>query len=144
MYAFSIHPLAVLVAAVISFAIGSVWYSSAFFAPSWVRITGRTMEEKQQLGKLTRVINYALVFLSLIIVALVITFFQENLFIPTIGQAVAAGFWLWFVGVGVVTMVSTITEPRKTLGDSWKLFAITTGYWLVVFLVTSLVIFAMS
>ena len=131
-------------AAIVSFAIGSIWYSPVGFAPTWIRITGVTAEAKHQRDRVTRYINFGLIFLSLIIVALVTAFFQQNLFTPTVGQAIAASFWLWFLGVGVVTMVATITEPRRTPADSWKLFAINAGYWLVVFLVTALVVFAMS
>ncbi len=144
MYAFSIHPWAILVAAVVSLAIGGVWYSSVLFARPWSRITGVTAEDKQQRGVVTRYIHFGLIFLSLIIVALITAFFQENLFVPTVYQALSTSFWLWFVGVAVSSMVTTITEPRRSPADSWKLFAITAGYWLVVFLVTALIVFAMS
>lgn len=146
MYAFSIHPLAVVVAAVVSFAIGGVWYSPAAFFRPWARITGITPESQLKKGRLARYVNYGLIFIALLAIALAMSFFQDNLFVPSINQALVVGFWLWFIGVGIVTMVTTITQSAvdTRTGDSWKLFAINTGYWLIVFLITALIIFAMS
>lgn len=146
MYAFSIHPQALLVAAVVSYAIGIVWYSPAGFFRPWARITGITAETQLKKGRLVRYVNYGLIFIALLAIALVTSFFLNNLFVPSVSQALVVGFWLWFVGVGIVTMVTTITQSSldTRVGDSWKLFAINTGYWLIVFLITALIIFSMS
>ena len=146
MYAFSIHPLAVVVAAVVSYAIGIIWYSPAAFFRPWARITGITTESQLKKGRLVRYVNYGLIFIALLAIALATSFFQDNLFVPSISQALVVGFWLWFVGVGIVTMVTTLTQSSvdNRVGDSWKLFAINTGYWLIVFLITAMIVFAMS
>jgi hypothetical protein len=145
MYSFSVNMLAVLIAAVVSFIIGAFWYSPAGFLKPWMRITGTTPEAHLQKNRGTRAINYFLIFLAVFVIALVTAFFLKNLFVPTLGQALSVGFWLWFAGVGITSMVQTITQPvGATAGDQWKLFAINAGYYLVVFLVSALFIFILS
>jgi len=135
--------LAVLVAAVITFIIGAFWYSPAGFLKPWMRITGTTPEAHLQKNRGTRIINYGLIFVAVLLIALVTAFFVKNLFVPSLSQALTVAFWLWFAGTGIPFMVSTITQPvGTTAGDQWKLFAINAGYYFVVFLVSALIIFS--
>jgi hypothetical protein len=151
MYSFSISIGGVLAAAVINFIIGAFWYSPLAFLPAWMKITGITDAQGQQKGPALKAINFALIFLGLLLIAFVVAFFLKNLFIPSLSQAMAVGFWLWFGGVAATKMIDTVTmsssesapsaQRTRSPGDAWKLFAITSGYYLVVFLVSSLILF---
>jgi hypothetical protein len=124
-----INYLSVLVAAVVSMAIGFAWYSEALFGKPWTKLMGYTKEsiEKAQkgMGKM-----YALSFFLALLTAYVLSHvmtFSENFFgYPLVQTGLTSGFWMWLGFVAPVQATDVIFG-----GKSWKLFWINTGYQLV-------------
>jgi hypothetical protein len=48
---------AVLVAAIVTFMLGRLWYSRGWFGTSWMRLTGKSQEES---SRGSRPVNYSL------------------------------------------------------------------------------------
>ena len=114
---------AVLVAALVCFAIGGLWYSPILFAKAWMRETGIT-EERQRQARLGRV--FALSALANLVMAFNLAAF--------IGAKASLGFGLFAgfaTGVGWVAMslgVIYLFEQR-----SLKLWLINSGYQVVAY-----------
>lgn len=119
----SIHPPAVLAAALLTFAIGGLWYSPLLFAKAWMRETGLT-EERTRQAPMARVFGFSA------LAALVMAF---NL-AAFIGPKASLGFGLFAgaaAGIGWVAMslgVIYLFEQR-----SLKLWLIDAGYQVVAY-----------
>lgn len=120
--------LAVLVAAIVSMAIGFAWYSPALFGKPWMKLMGYTEEsiKKAQKGMGPM---YALSFVLALVTAYVLfhvmamseAFFGE----PPVTTGLMTAFWSWVGFVAPVQATDVIFGGKK-----WKLFWINTGYQL--------------
>lgn len=116
--------LAIVVAALSTFAVGFVWYSPALFGSAWMRETGLTEEDMKRR-------NPAKVFGLSLLLALVMAF-NLAAFIgteATFGFAVAAAFAAGFGWVALAMGVTALFEGR-----SIRLWLIDAGYHVVSFL----------
>lgn len=68
-----INYVAVLVAAVIIFMLGGLWYSPVLFAKRWVALQGRTIEEEKAKAAAAGASNYIQVFLCGLVIAWVLS-----------------------------------------------------------------------
>ncbi len=124
-----VNYLAVLVAAVVSMAIGFLWYHPVLFGKQWMKLKGYTSESlkkvQKEMGKL-----YALSFVVALVTAYVLSHvmtFSENYFgYPMLQTGLTTAFWMWLGFMMPVQITATIFGDKK-----WKLFAIDTGYQLV-------------
>jgi hypothetical protein len=118
--------LAVLVAALIQFFLGALWYS-LFFAKPWMAYTGHTKGEKPK--------GIVVAMLSSLIGALILSFMLAHVVIwsgaATVGRGVFVGLICWLGFIAGPLFSETIYEKRP-----WGLFAINGGYWLAVLLVS--------
>jgi hypothetical protein len=120
-----INYLAVLVAAIIAFGIGGLWYG--VFSRPWTAATGKT-EAELQLGN--PAVSYGAAFaaslMTAYVLALIISLAQAN----TLLHGVAIGLWVW---VGFVAGPNLPTY----LFARWprELYLINNGYQLVSLLV---------
>jgi hypothetical protein len=140
MYSFTVNPLGVILAALAMMVIGALWYSQFLFAKPWMRLTGLTPETMPK-GRNAIIRAYAGSVVVAFVSAYVLSVFQKNLFIPDVKQALLVGFfgWLGFTATAYVNDHSF--NPKRT---PWKLFAITTGFYLAAFLVQCMIIFIFS
>jgi hypothetical protein len=116
--------LAVLTAAVSSFAIGGVWYSPLLFGPAWMKETGLTDAELRRR-------NTALVFAMSFLLSLVIAFNLAAFLAgpPDLVWGISAGA---LAGIGWVATsfgVTYLFEARPL-----KLFLINAGYHALTFM----------
>ena len=115
--------LAVVVAAIISFVIGGVWYSPIMFANAWVKENGFNEEELKNA-------NMGKIFGSSFILALIISF-NLAAFIGPQGDLTFGLFAGFAAGFGWVAMsVGTIYLFERR---SFKLFLINAGYQIVTY-----------
>lgn len=126
----SVDYLAVLVAAISTFAVGGLWYSPLLFARRWMALTGLTEEQLAKGGAL-RVFGGA--FALQLCMALNLAFFLGP--DPTIGFALGASFAAGFGWVALGMGVTFLFE-RRPLG----LWLIDGGYHAVAFLVMGLIL----
>lgn len=121
--AWDVNVWAVLVSAVVYFAIGAVWYGVLFGKP-WMAALGRTREEISQSGGAS--ISYLWTFVLEVVVCLTLAVLIHNS--PVTGLLGGAGFGLLVaLGIwGTLLAITFIYEGRKT-----SLYLIDLGYHVV-------------
>jgi hypothetical protein len=135
-----INFIAVLLAALASFAIGWVWYS-ALFGKTWRRLAGLSLEdmksmEMSPLGASIGGILTAL--LMAYVLAHGIEFGNAYLNTGGIEGGLQGAFWYWLGFAVPLTAGVYLWE-----GKSWKLWAINAGYYLVALLAMGAIIGAL-
>jgi hypothetical protein len=128
--------LAVLVAAVVAFVLGGLWYSPLLFAKAWIRlhkITDEQMKEIQAKGGAGRA--YATAFLSNFVVAMVLSLLLGATAASGLGDALCLAGLCWVGFVGTTGLVNTVFSFRPV-----ALFALDGAYQLVYFLVMGVIL----
>lgn len=114
---------AVLVAAVVTMAVGAVWYSPLLFSKAWIKLTGRKDMQGGQTG-------YLVTAVGALLQAWILVHFVQYAGSTTVWEGLVTGFWLWLAFVAVVMTTNYVFEGRP-----WKLWQINAGYFLVVMLI---------
>jgi len=118
----NLNPLAVIVAALLGFLIGGLWYSPLLFAGAWMRAAGLS-EEQEAKGNKAKIFGFALLFL--LIMSWCLAMFLADPSVTLLSGAFygfLAGFGWLFFGIGVVALF----EQRP-----WSYLFINGGYWIV-------------
>jgi hypothetical protein len=126
MHHLHLNHAAILVAALVQFFLGALWYS-LFFVKPWMAFTGHTKGEKPK--------GIAVAMLSSFIGALLMSFVLAHVVIwsgaTTLGWGVLIGFICWLGFIAGPLFSETIYEKRP-----YGLFFINGGYWLAVLLIS--------
>jgi hypothetical protein len=122
--------LAIVLAAVSSFAVGGLWYSPLLFGPAWMRESGMT-EEKVKQANMAKI--YGLAFVLSLLAAFVFALFLGP--DPAPGLAAGAGFAAGAFWVAASFGINYLFEQK-----SLKLFLINGGYHTVQFTLIGLVL----
>lgn len=121
-----INYIAVVVAAVLYFVVGALWYSPVLFSKPWMESIGMTAEDMQGTSPLI----YVAPIVFYLIAALVTAFLIKALGITSLFGGLLLGFlgWLGFMmpGIGSSSVFQAQNFPQPM-----KLFEITVGYHLV-------------
>ncbi len=120
--------LAILVAAIASMIMGSIWYSKILFANAWIKLSG-AKEMKLDVKSMI------MMFISTLVMGVVIAFLIGRLRIttPRLGFIFGLVTWLGFVAT---TTLGTVLWDKKP----WKLYFLNNGYNLLSMIVMSLII----
>ena len=123
----TINYLAVLIAAVITFVIGGLWYSPAMFGRRWMMAVGKTEEECKKGNRSVALIG---AFVAALMMAYVLAIFIGFAQAQTILQGVTIGLWSWVGFVAAPTLSNYLFSgwPRD-------LYLINNTYYLVSLLV---------
>ncbi len=117
--------IGVLVAAVVSFAIGMAWYSPLLFGKAWMKLMGFTegkvKEKKKGMGK-TMAAGFAAVLVMSYVMAYIVGFSQA----ASVTEGAEAGFWVWLGFVATVMLGQVLWE-----GKPFKLYLINSLHYLV-------------
>jgi hypothetical protein len=129
-----VNYLHVLVAAVVVFVLGWLWYSPLLFFKPWMRLRGldpvaAMAGAKMPVGKLL------VEFVRCFLLAFVITRFVGLLGITSLMSAVHFGFSLW-IGFPVILLTGSVLWDNVP----WKVAAIHAGDWLVKLLVIPIIV----
>jgi hypothetical protein len=124
-----INYLAVIVAAILTMILGYIWFGP-LFGKQWMRLMGYTKETMEagnkQMGKM-----YSMMFVGALLMAFVLAhwlvFASAYTNSAGVDAGVMAGVWTWLGFAGPITVNYSLTSDKK----SWKLWAITTGYYFV-------------
>lgn len=119
-----VNYLAVLVAAVVGFAIGVAWYSPILFGKQWAGLLGKNLNDPEMKKGASRAM--AVNFIGQLLAAFVLAQFVGHLRLNTIGAAISMAFWIWLGFVATVLVGSILWENKPA-----KLFAINAAYNLV-------------
>jgi len=117
--------MAIVAAAVVNMVVGAVWYSPALFAKQWAALTGRKMNE---MGN--GVQGYVLTAIGALVQAWILSHIVSYAGADTAVKGAMVGFWLWVGFVAITQGVNMVFA-----GTRKKLWAINTGYFLVVLLI---------
>jgi len=123
--------MAVIVAAISSFAVGSLWYSRLLFGNAWMKASGMT-EEAAKKGNMGKIFGFA--FLFSLIMSLNLAFFLADPQTDAVWGLTAgfmAGFGWIAMGIGIISMF----EQR-----SWIYIFIHSGYLIVALMIMGLIL----
>lgn len=118
--------LAILVAALIQWVLGALWYS-LFFAKPWMALTGHIKGERPK----GAVFSMAWSFIGGLILSFVLAHIVLWSGAAGFGWGAFIGFICWFGFVFAPLSAEALYEQRP-----FKLLAINTGYWLAALLIS--------
>jgi hypothetical protein len=124
---------AVVVAAVVKFLLGALWYSPLLFLRSWQREAG--VDDNAMRTRLPLAVPADA--LGSLIMAVVLVHAVRYAGVRGWGQGAALGFFAWLGFIAVTQVPATIYEGR-----SWRFFAINAGYLLVALLLMGAILAA--
>ncbi|MFH1917163.1 MAG: DUF1761 domain-containing protein [Nanoarchaeota archaeon] len=122
--------LAVLIAAIASFAIGALWYSPLLFGKTWMRLAG-IKNMKGRAG------SYIIGFITTLVTAYILAFGIAYTQAATIPEGLIVGALVWVGFIATISMGMLIYEGKPV-----KLYFINNAYHLLSLLVMSAIIIA--
>lgn len=125
-----INYLAVLVAAVIHFMIGGLWYG-LLFATKFIELIGWSREKLQQVGSQNHTKEYIFAFLSSLVLVYILAHFIQYTRAKGVVDGMQTAFWLW-LGFVATTQLATVVFEERNMG----LYLLNIGYQLVACLLT--------
>jgi Protein of unknown function (DUF1761) len=135
----AVNYLAVLVAAIVIFGLGGLWYSPILFAKKWIALQGRTEEqERAQAAAANMPLMYISAFVCSLIIAGVLAHVMAHMAsaMPINGlHGATFGFMAW-LGFAAPTSYATAMFSFK----SRQLWLIDTAYNLVSFLLAGIIL----
>lgn len=129
-----INYLAVLVAAIVYYAGGALWYSPALFGKSWMGLVGLT-EEKLKEAQKDAWKSYLAAFVAALIISYGLARLEAYMNVITVAGGFHTGFWAWLCFV-----VTTMTTNNAFAGRPVKLLILDSGYHLYGFLVMAVIL----
>ncbi|MEK6839528.1 MAG: DUF1761 domain-containing protein [Nanoarchaeota archaeon] len=130
-----INLLAVLVAAIATIIIGSLWYSPLLFGKIWMRLNGTTQKQMQEAKKKSMGMLYFIAFITSLVTAYVLAHFMTYVEVTTLSGALQFGFWVW-LGFFATTQLGMVLWDNKP----FKLYLLNTLHYLVSLLVMSMIL----
>ena len=124
-----INMWAVLVAALVYYGSGALWYSNVLFGSSWLPLVGLSAE-KIKAGKSMMWKAYLVSFIAALLISYGLARIEAYMNVITLDGGLHTGFWAWFCFV-LTTMATNNTFASRPL----KLLLIDSGYHLYGFLV---------
>lgn len=125
----TINYLAVLVAAIVSMALGFLWYGPVF-GKQWVAMMKFPQAAIDEAKKKGMTKNYVITFVGCLVTAYVLAHFVAIAALAGVGSGVSgglqSGFWAWLGFIATVTLGSVLWEGR-----SWKLWSFNNAYQLL-------------
>jgi hypothetical protein len=138
MAALGVNWVGVVVATVVTFGLGALWYSPVLFAKAWMAAHGYTAEQVQAMRR-TAGRAYAVTFLCWLLMATAVGILLRQISIESAVTGFKVGLLAW-VGFAVpVGLSSHVFSQRR-----FAAFAIDAGYQLVSLLIMGLVLAALG
>ncbi len=124
-----VNYVAILVAAMLSMALGYAWYGPLFGKP-WMKLVGMSKESMKGIKPNEMTKLYGIQFVGSLLMAFVLShalvFASAYLGTNGVSAGIQTGFWNWLGFVAPVTVGSVLWE-----GKSWKLWCLNNSYYLV-------------
>lgn len=122
-----VNYISILIASVLSFVVGMLWYSPALFGNKWAKLAGVDMKKGKQKGMGTSML---LGFISTLVLAYVFAYIMGELGYNSAAAGATLGFWLWLGFLATSLIGGVLWE-----GKPWGLYVLNSAYWLVNLLV---------
>ncbi len=136
MTAVDINWMAIVAAVVVNMVVGAAWYSPMFFGKQWSKLVGRKMEDMRKEATTGYVLTTVGAFVQAYILAHFVIY--AAYFYPSysnVSVGLLTGLWAWIAFVAVTQGVNTVFS-----GGRKKLWAINTGYFLVVLVINGIIL----
>jgi hypothetical protein len=131
---FEVTWLPILVAGVLNVVLGMIWYHEKVFGASWMKCLNLSPEQ-QAAGKRKMIVSVIFAFLAAMVVAYVMNHFGIAWGVFDWIGAIELAFWCW-LGFTAPTMLGMVLWEQKP----FKYYAIVSGFWLVSFIMTAVVL----
>jgi hypothetical protein len=131
----AINYLAVLVAALVQFVLGALWYSPALFINKWMEATGVTADMGKQMTGGQMAMNFGGSFVAYLVCYYVMAHFVQYAGAKTAKDGAQTGFWLWLGFVATTILVNVIYQMKPI-----SLFFIDGGHTLISFLAGGIIL----
>ncbi len=136
MYEIQVNYISVLVAAVVSFFIGALWYSPLMFAKQWVKATGKTIEDLMGgAGTFAYLVSFVAWLIASYVLAVFVDYGVDLNARPQFLYGLLAGFLCWFGFVAAISLIHNLFAQRLR-----TLWLIDSGYILVAFLISGAIL----
>lgn len=124
-----INYLAVLVAALVHFVIGGLWYG-LIFGNKFIQLMGWSPEKLQQVANQSHGKDYLIAFLSSLVLVYILAHFVQYTKARKISDGMQTAFWLW-LGFVATTQLASVTFEERNAG----LYLLNIGYQFVACLI---------
>ncbi|MFA6027274.1 MAG: DUF1761 domain-containing protein [Ignavibacteriaceae bacterium] len=132
-----VNYLAVLVCAIVSMIIGSVWYSPMLLGRTWMEEVDKSEDElKKEFNPLK---TYGIAFLSNLFIAFSLAQLMAHSNATTVAAGIRLAFLCWFGFIVAPMVINSLFE-----GKSFKLILVDSGHHLIVILVFGIILGAWS
>lgn len=141
---------AVMIAAVLGFLIGGIWYSKLLFGDAWMKLVGMTKKDVEKITTKQKTITYLAYFIGTIIMAYVLEIILELTNIHTVkgGIQIAMIVWVGFIGsIGLGKLTSKKHEQKSffdtkknLINNSVKIYLIDNSYQIINLIVMSIIL----
>jgi Protein of unknown function (DUF1761) len=116
---------AVLVAAIVHFLIGGLWYG-LFFSNKFVELIGWSPEKLKEMENHSSATQMIVAFTSSLVLVYILAHFVQYTKARTVLDGIQTAFWLW-LGFIATTQLATVTFEERKLG----LYLLNVGYQFV-------------
>jgi len=118
--------LVILISAIISMVLGSLWYSPILFGKQWIKLMGISKKDMEKNKNKGMIKSYIVLFISSLVTIYVLSMFTSLLGASTFSQGMMIGFWVW-LGFFATTMLGSVLWEKKP----FSLYTINVSYHLV-------------
>ncbi|MGA7161778.1 MAG: DUF1761 domain-containing protein [Bacteroidota bacterium] len=127
-----VNYLAILVSAILSMAIGAIWYSPMLFAKQWMVWNNMTAEDMKKVnpGPL-----YAQSFFATLVTYFVLALILRNMNATSAVEGMKTAFMLWLGFITTVQFTANLFSSKKI-----QSYLLDTGYQLVTMLIAGIVL----
>lgn len=127
-----VNLVAVLAAGVVNMIIGSLWYSPVMFAKPWMESLGLSDKKLEEMKKGTNMgQTYGSMFVGALVMGYVLAMLVKVTNTSLLDTGAMLGFWVWLGFVAPVLLGGVLFEQKPM-----KWYFVSTGYYLVVLLIT--------
>ncbi len=137
--------LAIIVAAVVSMIVGSIWYGP-MFGKTWMKIMGTdpNMSKAEAKAKMKGMgglyfVQFVLSIITIYILAHYMVLVQTSVGMSGVSVGIENAFWIW-LGFIMPTVAGAAMWSGKSKKLSWSMFLISAGYNLVLFLIFGIIL----
>ena len=124
-----INYLAVIVAAIVHFIIGGLWYG-LIFGNKFIELSGWTPAQLEKIAAESHWSQYAIAFVCSLVLVYILAHFVQYTGAKGVADGMQTAFWLW-LGFVATTQLATVIFEQRRLG----LYVLNVGYQLVASLI---------
>ncbi len=116
---------AVLVAALVHYILGGLWYSPLLLGKKFLQVIAWTPEQIAQMQAKSQAKELAIAFVTSVVLVYILAHFVQYTKAKTVWGGIETAFWLW-LGFIATTQLATVLFEQRPLG----LYLINVGYQL--------------